>query len=279
MEELRVEGLAVSYSPAGSTALVAVHGAGAGTRDACHLYSHLHETMPSIGVGVATFDRRGEGESEGEVTRGRFEAQARDALAVAERLGVERVGLWGFSQGGWVAPLAATLSEDVAFVITIAATGVTPAEQMIYANRRALELAGYGPDAVERVTSLRREIADWAHDAGPPPDLTAAAVEPWFPLTYLPPVRPSDLEDDMKRTWIAEMDFDPIPIFAAVRVPVLAFLGERDSVSPVEPSVAAWPQDDATVVVVPDAEHDLTLPDGTLVPVYEQMLVDWLAER
>jgi pimeloyl-ACP methyl ester carboxylesterase len=277
MEELRVEGLAVSYTPAGSTALVAIHGAGPGTRDSSPLYLHLHETLPSIGVGVATFDRRGEGESEGEVTRGRFEAQARDALAIAEALGVERVGLWGFSQGGWVAPLAATLSEDVAFVITIAATGVTPAEQMVYANRRALELAGYGPDAVARVTGLRREIDAWAHDAGPPPDLSAAAAEPWFPLIYLPPFRPADFDDDMKRSWIDEMDFDPRPIFAAVRVPILAFMGERDSVSPVEPSVAAWPQDDATVVVVPDAEHDLSLPDGTLSPLYEQTLVAWLS--
>ncbi len=277
MEELRVQGLAVSYTPAGSTALVAIHGAGAGTRDSYPLYGHLHETLPSIGVGVATFDRRGEGDSQGEVTRGRFEAQARDALAIAEALGVERVGLWGFSQGGWVAPLAATLSEDVAFVITIAATGVTPAEQMIYSNRRALELAGYGPVAVERVTGLRREIDAWAHDAGPAPDLSAVADEPWFPLTYLPPARPEDFSDEEKRSWIAEMDFDPRPVFAAVRVPVLAFMGERDSVSPVEPSVAAWPQDDATVVVVPDAEHDLSLPDGTLSPLYEQTLVEWLS--
>lgn len=267
----------MSYSPAGPTALVALHGAGAGTRDSLHLYSHLHATLPAIGVGVATFDRRGEGASEGEVTRGRFEAQARDALAVAQALGAERVGLWGISQGGWVAPLAATLSEDIAFVVTIAATGVTPAEQMVYANRRALELAGYGPQAVERVMGLRREIDAWAHDAGPPPDLAAAAGEPWFPLTHLPPMRPADFDDDMKRSWIDEMDFDPRPVFAAVHVPVLAFLGERDSVSPVEPSIAAWPQENATVVVVPDAEHDLSLPDGTLAPLYEQTLVQWLS--
>jgi pimeloyl-ACP methyl ester carboxylesterase len=276
MEELRVQGLAVTYSAAGPTALVAVHGAGAGTRDSFPLYGHLHETLPAVGVGVATFDRRGEGDSKGEVTRGRFEAQARDALAIAEALGVERVGLWGFSQGGWVAPLAATLSDGVAFVIAIAATGVTPAEQMIYSNRRALELAGYGPDAVERVTSLRREIDAWAQDGGPPPDLAAASNEPWFPLTYLPPLGPADFDDELKREWADEMYFDPVPVFAAVRVPVLAFIGERDSVSPVEPSAAAWPQDNATVVVVRDAEHDLSLPDGTLSPLYEQTLVDWL---
>jgi len=276
MEELRVEGLAVSYSPGGSTAIVALHGAGAGTRDSSPLYGHLQDTLPATGVGVATFDRRGEGDSRGEPTRGRFEAQARDALAVAEALGVERVGLWGFSQGGWVAPLAATLSEDVAFVITVAATGVTPAEQMVYANRRALELAGHGSDAVECVTRLRRDLDAWAHDAGPPPELAACAEEPWFPLTYLPPFRPDEFTDDLKRSWIDEMDFDPLPVFAAVRVPVLAFIGGRDSVSPVEPSAAAWTQENATVVVVPDAEHDLTLPDGTLAPLYEQTLVEWL---
>jgi hypothetical protein len=191
---------------------------------------------------------------------------------VAAALGVERVGLWGFSQGGWVAPLAATLSEDVAFVITIAATGVTPAEQMLYANQRALELAGFGPDAVARARNLRLGLEAWVHDAGPPPDLRAALDEPWFPLTYLPP---STFDDELKPLWIAEMDFDPRPVFAAVRAPVLAFYGELDSVSPVEPSVAAWPQ--ATVVVIPDAEHDLTLPDGSLAPLYEQTLVDWLS--
>jgi pimeloyl-ACP methyl ester carboxylesterase len=274
MEELRVQGLAVSYSPAGNTALVAVHGAGDGTRDSNPLYGHLHETLPPIGVGVATFDRRGDGESDGEPTRGRFEAQARDALAVAAALGVERAGLWGFSQGGWVAPLAATLTGDVAFVITIAATGVTPAEQMVYANRRALELAGYGPEVVERAVALRLALEAWVHDDGPPPELAAAADEPWFPLTYLPP---STFDDEAKRFWIAEMDFDPRPVFAAVRVPVLAFYGERDSVSPVGPSVAAWPQEQATVIVVPGAEHDLSLPDGTLAPLYEQTLVEWLS--
>ncbi len=272
MEELYVQGLTVSYSPAGSTALVALHGAGEGTRDSNPLYRHLHETLPPHGIGVATFDRRGDGESKGEPTRGRFEAQARDALSVAAALGTERFGLWGFSQGGWVAPLAATLSDDVAFVITIAATGVTPAEQMRYANRRQLELAGYGPDAVERAVTLRLQLEAWVHDAGPPPDLPAALDEPWFPLTYLPP---STFDDEAKRLWIEEMDFDPRPVFAAVRVPVLAFYGELDSWTPVEPSVAAWPQ--ATVVVVPAAEHDLTLADGTLAPLYEQTLVDWLS--
>jgi uncharacterized protein len=273
MEELRVQGLAVSYSRAGPTALVALHGAANGTRDSSPLYRHLHETLPPHGIGVATFDRRGEGESEGEPTRGQFEVQARDGLAVADALGADRVGLWGFSQGAWVAPLAATLSDDVAFVVTVAATGVTPAEQMRYHNRRQLELAGYGPEEVERAQELRLQLEAWVRGDGPPPDFEAAAGEPWFPLTYLPT---STFDAEATKQWIAEMDFDPRPVFAAVRVPVLAFYGELDATSPVESSVAAWPPP-AKVVVIPEAEHDLTLPDGILAPLYEQTLVEWLS--
>jgi pimeloyl-ACP methyl ester carboxylesterase len=59
-------------------------------------------------------------------------------------------------------------------------------------------------------------------------------------------------------------------------VPILAFYGELDPMTPVEPSVAAWPPE-ATVVVVPEARHGLDLPDGTLSPLYERTLIEWLS--
>lgn len=47
--ELRIERgdatLAASYSPAGETAIVALHGAGEGTREGLP-YEHLHEVLP-----------------------------------------------------------------------------------------------------------------------------------------------------------------------------------------------------------------------------------------
>src|SRR4249919_1608195 len=123
MEELIVnhEGvsLAATYSPAGATTLVALHGAGSGTRD-YFLYRNLHELLPPAGIGVVTFDRRGEGASTGDASRGRFEVQAADALAVLDAIDAEQVGLWGVSQGGWIAPLAAAESDRVAFVVGIA---------------------------------------------------------------------------------------------------------------------------------------------------------------
>jgi len=285
MEELRIDcdgfSLAASYSPAGRTALVALHGAGEGTRDS-PLLRHLHELLPPHGIGVVTFDRRGEGESTGDATRGRFDLQADDALAVLRALDAERVGLAGYSQGGWVAPIAATLSDEVAFLVLVASIGVTPSEQMMVACERQLRLAGYGDDVVERALGLRRRFERWIHSQAPEPDealaadLWAAIDEPWAGQLWLPPTL---LDEEGVRLWIEEMDFDPRPIFASVRVPTLSFYGANDSWAPVEASAEAWKAargDEVDVVIVPGAEHDMTLPDGSFAAEYEQKLVEWL---
>jgi uncharacterized protein len=285
MEQLtiRADGavLAASYSPAGRTALVALHGAGAGTRH-YFLYRHLHDLLPPLGIGVVTFDRRGEGRSTGDVSRGRFEVQAQDALAVREAIDVPRVGLWGVSQGGWTAPLAASMSDRIAFVVGLASTGVTPSEQMMYAVAQQLERAGYGSATVKRVLALRRDYEKYVHGRAPgreaelAAELTAAMDEPWWLLAFLPPV-PLDAEGC--RLWIEEMDFDPRPIFSQVQVPALMFYGEDDAWTPVQPSVAAWREargEDVEIVVVPEASHELTMPDGTIAPEYEDKLAGWL---
>jgi len=286
VDDLRIDvdgaALAASYSQAGDTAVVALHGAGQGTREYL-LYRHLHEVLPPAGIGVLTFDRRGEGASTGDASRGRFQLQADDALAVLAAVPAARVGLWGVSQGGWIAPLAAAQSEQVAFVVGVASTGVTPSQQMTYATAQQLRLAGYGEDVVERALDLRRRFEDSVHDrpvdeAALRADLEAALDEEWVRHLWLPPTL---LDDEGKRLWIEEMDFDPRPIFARVRIPALLFFGERDSWSPIPPSVDAWrlAKPDAEIVVIPEAEHDLTLQDGTIAPEYERKLLDWLVAQ
>lgn len=286
MKELTIERvggtLAASYSPAGDTAVVALHGAGEGTRDSPS-YSHLHELLPAAGIGVVTFDRRGEGQSTGDVTRGRFQLQVEDALAVMNAIDAKRIGLWGISQGGWIGPLAAAASDEVAFLVLVASTGVTPSEQMLYAVERQLLLGGYGQDVVDRALDLRRRFDDWAHRAPPARDeqlaaeLLAGIDEPWWPQVWLPT---GLLDDEGRRLWIEEMDFDPRPVFARVRVPTLLFYGDADSWTPVEPSVAAWRAargDEVEIVVIPGAEHDLTMPDGKFAAEYDRRVVEWLS--
>jgi uncharacterized protein len=152
-------------------ALVAVHGAEAAVRS-YPLYEHLHSVLPEAGFAAVTFDRRGEGESTGEPSAGRFELLAEDALAVVAHVAAlpeidaERIGLWGISQGGWVAPLAATRSSRVAFLVLVASAGVSPAEQMRWAVPRQLRLAGYGEEAVSLQSAARAELEEVIHSRG-----------------------------------------------------------------------------------------------------------------
>jgi len=211
--------------------------------------------------------------------------QVEDALAVIDAIGAQRVGLWGISQGGWIGPLAAAASDEVAFLVLIASTGVTPAEQMMYAVEKQLRLAGYGDDVVARALDLRRRFEDWVHTRAPEPDeplaaeLWAGIDEPWWGQVWLPPTL---LDEEGLRLWVEEMDFDPRPVFAQVRVPTLLFYGEADSWTPVESSVEAWRTargDEVEIVVIPEAEHDLTLPGGSLAPEYTSKLVEWVANQ
>jgi pimeloyl-ACP methyl ester carboxylesterase len=106
--------------------------------------------------------------------------------------------------------------------------------------------------------------------------LWAGVDEPWWGQAWLPPTL---FDEESRRLWIEEMDFDPRPVFAQVRVPTLLFYGAEDSWTPVEPSVGSWRAargDEVEIVVVPGAEHDLRLPDGSFAPEYERTLVDWL---
>ncbi len=263
-------------------ALVAVHGAERGLRD-WYLYEHLHVVLPSAGIAAVTFDRRGEGGSTGESSRGRFNQQADDALVVIAHIqelsgiAANRVGLWGISQGAWVAPLAATLSSDVAFLVLLASIGVAPGEQMLWAARYQ---AGreYGEEAGESAARIWSLAFDWMRggDRGP---LEAAVAKGrnarWWPKALFPDEIPGDEEREAVRE---ELDFDPAPVFAQVRVPALLFYGDEDEWIPVDESIAAWREargDAVQVAVIAGTGHEPAVGEA-VSPQYEQTMLEWL---
>ena len=99
--------------------LVVTHTSNDGTRD-FGVYQHLAKFLPPLGIAVFLYDRRGSGESSGDFATAKFFDLAADAQAAIDYLKVrsdidpKRIGVWGMSQGGWIAPLAATKSSGVA---------------------------------------------------------------------------------------------------------------------------------------------------------------------
>ena len=70
------------------------------------------------------------------------------------------VGLWGFSQGGWICQMAAAAYEGVAFIIPISGPGVTPAEQEVFRVGAESRAAGFEDDEIARAVLIRRLMVD-----------------------------------------------------------------------------------------------------------------------
>jgi pimeloyl-ACP methyl ester carboxylesterase len=298
--ELDVDGavlagtLALPEGPSPAPAVIGVHGAEGGTRD-FHLFCHLEATLPPAGFGTLVFDRRGEGESTGDVAAS-YEQLAADVrawlrhCAADPRIDSARIGLWGISQGGWIAPLAAAGSE-AAFLVAVSSAGVRPGAQMDFAVRALMREAGHGDEAVERALTLRRAMDDVSVGRIPVDEaqtlLDAAIGEPWFGLAFVPP--DASVVD---ASWADEMEFDIRPALRGLELPVLLFFGEHDRWIPVAESADVWraelgPDADLTVVSLPGTGHAATfaadpadwLEHGPVSPDYERTLLAWLRDR
>jgi uncharacterized protein len=268
--------------------IVPLHPASDGSRHQ-FLFEHLADTLVPRGVAVLRFDRRPS--AAGDVP---FAAQADDALHALGTLRAEPevgsapVGLWAWSQGAWAAALAAARSSDVAFLILLAACGVSPARQMLYGTAEQLRRHGYGDDdALRELAELRAALEDAVRDPSRREEAQAVidryADRPWFPLAYVP--RTLDPSMDWR-----DMDFDPAPILASVHCPVLLFFGEEDEWTPIEPSVAAWQHaaaaagnDAVSIVRLAGADHAPTLGGresrDAISPAYTQALTEWIDGR
>lgn len=112
-------------------AVVLVHGSGdsPGTE-----WFYNSDFFVANGIAALTYDKRGTGRSEGEFTFD-FEQLARDAIAAVGVLldepdiAADRIGLSGYSQGAWVAPLAASMSDSIRFIIVNYGMIESPAEE------------------------------------------------------------------------------------------------------------------------------------------------------
>ncbi len=121
-------------------AIVLVHGSGKFPR---RVYRYWAQRLAALGFDVLVYDKRGVGESggvyEGEnnTSMRNLQLLADDASAAVTFLasaipGVKHVGLFGVSQGGWVAPLAAERNPRVKFLVLHSGPVVPVGQQNLY---------------------------------------------------------------------------------------------------------------------------------------------------
>ena len=265
--------------------------------------------LAARGITVFTYDKRGTGQSGGFYTQN-FELLADDAAAAMAQAQAmmrgrfDRAGYWGQSQGGWVAPLAATRSK-VDFVAVGFGLVVSPIDEdrdQMLLEAEALGLTGHEMEQIRRLSKATARIVS-SHFTSGFEELEAlrkeVGVEQWAGRIQgeysgdMLRMSESDLRrvgralfDNLEIIW----DYDAASVLNRLDVPLLWAIAGKDREAPIDQTVASLgdfkkrgkPFD---VYIFPETDHGMyefiEKPDGSRVNTrvtdgYFKLTGDWI---
>jgi len=268
-------------------AVVLIHGSSTPSRNDFRFYADLFARR---GIAALIYDKRNLGADPRRPSQVELRDLAGDALAAVALLKSRadinpgQIGLWGHSEGGWVAPIAAARSKDVAFVISFSGPGVTYAEVNKYADATRLRAHGFSETEIREANEGLARVDDYVRRGGDTEQLQSFLNEtwrkPWASQTTLPRRVPTIEEI---HTWLRwrDLDLDPADYWKQIKVPILVMFGELDDVVPVQTSVerieAALKRAgnrDVTIKVFPRANHTIQP-----APDFLDVMIEWTVQR
>jgi dienelactone hydrolase len=304
-------------------AVVLLHGSGPLNRDqeafGMKSFWIMADHLTRRGVAVLRYDSRGVGGSSGAPYQFTLPDVAEDALAAIRYLKTRndinpaQIGLCGQSQGAVVAPLAASRSEDVAFIISLAGFGV-PGEEVHIAQMTSIARAdGASEQEIEGlVENLKRIISlirKEANEAEIRPLITTMLKNQCVSMSQNS--EKETKEDNKaveahvdcvlsfyKSSWFRFfIDYDPKPALEQVMCPVLFLFGGLDTQVPAELNRMAILEvlkksgnNDYTLKTIPKANHGFQSAktgspseymslEKKFVPGLLEFMSDWVLKR
>jgi len=304
-------------------AAILITGSGAHNRDE-ELFNFkpfriIADFLTRRGIAVLRCDDRGIGGSTGSKMECTTADHARDVLEGVRflqgrpEINPRQIGLIGHSEGGLIAPIAGSRSNDVAFIVLLAGPAVTGDRLILYQLESQMRSGGAGEEEIRK--TLRREERAFASARadtgweGLAQGYRAAAAEA---LASLPPERRKGIPDSAafvqasvnaklaaaRNTWFRYfIACDPVPFLSSVRCPVLAVFGELDQQVPVtlnrEPMEKALKEGKTTdwkIEVIPHANHLLITAvtgapseyptlDKKFAPGFLDLIGGWITKR
>lgn len=222
-------------------------------------------------------------------------ADLRAAVAfMAARPGVDRarLGAFGSSRGAWIAAEAAAQDQAIRFLVLGAVPATTPSEQDMHSVVHRMRSDGLSEDAISRAVAYQRLYFSVAA-TGQNWDALAAAVTqaqaaPWG--EYIDqPRSPADLV-----WWRANGDYDAARAYRSLRIPVYAYWGGVDPITPPgfhRPLLQSLMADNPELEtrVIPGGDHRGEIQAGFddqnrwrwfgMAPGLLDGVASWLAER
>lgn len=300
-------------------AVVLITGSGPQDRDETVMghkpFLILSDYLSRHGVAVLRADDRGVGGSSGSTSDATTADFAQDALAGVRflkthpKIAPAKIGLIGHSEGGVIAPLAASQSPDVAFIVMLAGTGV-PAPELLLRQAELISRAeGITDDAIRReAEAMKRMFAILQSEKDPAARAAklreaakasmAGASEQEVKSAGGPDAWADQQAQRVNSPWfVFFIGYDPRPALSKVKVPVLALNGELDLQVPVDMNLPAIERilkesgnKDVTAKRMPGLNHlfqhaktgspsEYAKIEETMSPEVLSLISGWITER
>lgn len=275
-------------------AIINVHGSGRQDRHGGPWTSFFTR----YGIAVLSYDKRGVGESTGRFETAGYEDLASDVLAGIDflknhpKINSSLIGIQGSSEGGWVGSIAAAKTNDIAFFLVRAGSGVSGFETYMHEVKNELAEKDLTKQEWVEAVKLEREyynlaLTDVSIDSINSFIRNARIKYEWFEKAFndwnhLDP----EYRIKMKETG----PVDPVESLRKISVPTLWFLADKDENVPYklsEPRIKLALEEagneDYQVITIKDVTHNFILQnkDGSFkyVDGYWDKMAGWLKKR
>lgn len=202
----------------------------------------LADYLTRNGIAVLRVDDRGIGGSTGNFDQSTTGDFAEDALAgIAflkgrKEINPDKIGIIGHSEGGMVAPLAASISPDVSFIVCMAGVFINFEDIVMDQILNELKQEGHKDEDIELERNWRKKIYSIAVEKT---DSATAAKKLWEAYNELPKEEttrlnwPGGRQDAMIKQvlnpwWRYILGMDNKAVLMKVKCPVLALYGDLD---------------------------------------------------
>lgn len=265
--------------------IVIVHGYGKTDVAGGTSWLDLRTRFTALGIATLIWDKPGCGQSEGVFDANQpVASSAQEVLDAVKQLrdrklpGTEKIGLWGISRAGWIAPLAIARDPGIAFWISV--SGTDDKESFPYLLESNLRIEGRPEPEIAALLGGWRRGFEITRTGGSFADYRAATDALWRDpfMVYLTGGSGPDeagfvaqqrqfLSGAFKvdeRTGLMIYVPDFRQMLMGLNVPVLAIFGEKDSSVDWRATLALYsetigrnPRAALTIRTFPDGNHNL----------------------
>lgn len=245
----------------------------------------LADHLARSGIGTLRVDDRGVGQSTGRFEIATTEDFATDVIAGIQFLknrtefDSKQIGLIGHSEGGIIASMVAVQSEDVAFIVLLASSGVPGAEVVSKQAELLLRANGATEDKIAKDREVREEcfkVLKTQPDYGKASEMIREIL---FKARLFKDVEIEAFIQQLNSPWFRFfLSYDPAVALRKVKIPVLALVGEKDlqtspiqNIPAIELALKESGNPDYSLVEFPGLNHLLQTCEKGTVDEYAQI--------